>query len=364
MNPSHSEVLSDCVVGTPIWRSGKLHRWVSVGALYLSAISLVALAVTNWRAIDAATARTEVINTQQREFNRNLVVAIENLAEKTGILTSADFCPVRFRMRHRDGTIPGRPVNGMLDRRQPDGELHQCGARITIAGVMEFGLQPPGRYRLTLETQDRMVLKHEFDVLPGAPVDRVVICPNAAPPDQVPTDAEIVVEWPPELAAAHVVGLVEFEPGPFESEEWHWKCETDWPSHVVAAVGDPGSFPETERGLLFNGILWSDAQREIFPADAVPLPYRYCQVRAITFVRRIHNDQSREQMQIIGTYQYGSDAGKESDAVRFWDAQTAPPVYEAVPGHSNTWSLEIPEDCVDELLRRIQETEHSRELAT
>ncbi len=67
--------------------------------LLVSAGGTFALACGLWRAIDLAYERDQRLLAEQQKFHSASVDAMHRLAENAGLLTSADLCPVRFRLR-------------------------------------------------------------------------------------------------------------------------------------------------------------------------------------------------------------------------------------------------------------------------
>ena len=342
-----------------------IHRWVSMGAVYLSAASMVMLAITSWRAVDATLARDTGFHAQQREFNHELVAAIEGLADKTGMLTSADYCPVRFRMRFPSGGVLVHQVESTLERLSSESNDREWYDTIASspAGLIEYGLRPPGRYRLQLETAGGMKLEHEFDVLPGVPIDRVVICPFEAHAAESPIVVEVVVDWPAELESDDLLALIEIAPGPFETSEWRWEPVPGESLHALAAADvDQTSTREVIQRLQSDGFFAGDPESNPHLAAAVPVPYRFCQVRGITFVHRHLDDQSHERCHILGTLVYGQSEQFQSSAAPCWQAAGPVPVFEANPTRDNRWAVVIPPDCVEKLLERMREAGHSWEI--
>lgn len=341
-----------------------MHGWASVGGAYLSAAAMIVLAITGWRAVDATLVRDAEFKREQREFNTELVDAIGNLAEKTGVLTSADFCPVRFRLRFPGGGIPAQKVRAGLTNLAPNAhESLECCS--TGSGTIDFGLQPPGRYRLQLTAFDGMVLEHEFEVLPGVAVDRVIFYPKSWPPGVSPVNLEIVVNWPGELSSEDLIALIEIDPGPFEAGDWSWKRAGDRPLQAIAATSlDHDSAAEALRHLQLAGKLSGEFQPDPYAVAAVPVPYRHCQIGAITFLRRRHDSPSPDQFRVLGTLLYSPKESSQSATGRCWEALDAPPRYEVDPSLKNQWTVEIPIECTRELLERIQETTRSLDVPT
>lgn len=342
---------------TEMVRGLNVTSWMSLAAMFLSIVSVISMAIAGWRATDTALARAAEINAQQRAFNRDLVFAIKDLAEQTGILTSAEHCPVRFRLRLPQADVPARRIKGTLNRQLSDDELQNCGSGFATAGMLDFGLQPPGRYRLDLGTPEGMFLTHEFDVLPGVPVDRVVICPNVGPSQEVLADVEVTVNWPDEFAAGELAALIEIEPGPFVEGEWRWEQTLDWPLTVLATsrLDSELSLAMIQHWMTHDTPL-DDLHPEVLSLNSVQVPFRYCRVHAITFIHRIRDKQSGEQWRTLGTIVYGTNERQDADTESSWESAEPPPLYEVMPEFPNHWTVDVPEDCVDRIVRRLQAT--------
>lgn len=359
MHENSSDITCARPVSRPAWQLWDVHRWASLAAMYASAAALIVLAIAHWSESDASLTREAAFRAQQREFNESLVLAINNLAEQAGILTSADFCPVRFRMRFPDGGVPAMTATATLARTTADGREQVCQLSTTISGVIDFGLLPPGRYLLQLDWHE-MCLEHEFDVLPGVPVDRVVICPPSSNPSQMTVDIDI--NWPPELSSESLAAVIEVRPGPIEKQDWRWEPAVDWRLQTVAATRiDHDSLRELVRRLQVEGVL--PEQVPIAPdAAAVSVPYRYCQIHAITFIYLSHGEQSRDRPQVLGTLLYGTRERDESVPGPGWQATDSPPVYEATPNYFNPWTVDIPQECETQLLQAILDATRSADM--
>ncbi len=180
--------------------------------------------------------------TEMNEFHDGLVAQVESLAEKSGMLNSADLCSVRFRLR-------------MADSRAFPSEAYSIRARLISTdpgalpidhflrnSTLEFGLLPPGTYRLQLSVPDSYVLKHEFDVLPGVPVDRMVRCPNRTPAD---FSQAVDLVWPDAAAVDDVVAVLDVRRDAATLGEWTWQPTENGSIRVVAA-GVQESIPNDE----------------------------------------------------------------------------------------------------------------------
>lgn len=197
---------------------------------------MACLACVTWRTADVAlTQHSDTLETQQRR-HQELVNSIESLAEKTGILTSADLCPVRFRLRRADGlTVPLLRPLANLEVEQ-DGEFrYMLSATATSAGTVDFGLMAPGQYRLTFHSVSGMRMQHEFDVLPGVPIDRLVTCPYASSPSYT---VALNLNWPDAIAIHGLLAVCSVERASVTYGDWCWHPpEQSRPVHVLTASG-------------------------------------------------------------------------------------------------------------------------------
>jgi hypothetical protein len=92
-----------------------LYQRALLGLLGLLALAGATLAVTAWRAAEELATQEATRQSELREFHAKLVSEVRGLAEKSGMLTSADLCPVRFRFRFPDSqSPPGHPVHAVL----------------------------------------------------------------------------------------------------------------------------------------------------------------------------------------------------------------------------------------------------------
>jgi hypothetical protein len=155
-----------------------------------------------WRAVDCQSVRDRQLLAQQQRFHTESIAALERLATNAGLLTSAELCPVRFRLRLGGGhTIPsfaGGEPHFRLWTCTEAGRESVMTSQMNAAGTVDFGLNPPGTYEVELRMPDGMFLLHEFAVLPGVPVDRLVCCPHTAMPGDLRMALD--VDWPPAMA--------------------------------------------------------------------------------------------------------------------------------------------------------------------
>ncbi len=99
-------------------------HWKSpLGQLVLPVLVLIAsictgtLALGLWRSFDVVMARDARMLAEQQKFHTESVAAIQRLAENAGIMTSADLCPVRFRLRDENG-LGDSPEVSLCDARR------------------------------------------------------------------------------------------------------------------------------------------------------------------------------------------------------------------------------------------------------
>ena len=350
------ELKSPSQAAHPVWERPDVHRWASIGCVYVSAVAMVVLAITTWTSVNATLKRSAEANLRQQQFNEGLVESIRDLAEQAGVLTSADFCPVRFRLRFPDGGLPAEGASGRLFSLTDDDPDRIMVRASQASGLIDFGLQPPGDYRLELTSAHGMTLEHEFEVLPGVPIERVVLCPNGPHPAQSPVNVEVIVDWPEQFSAHQLIALIEIRPGPFEEQGWCWRPSVDSPLAIAASNSLTQDLSEELiEEMCFSGELAGRATEEIYPAASVPVSYRYCEIWAVTFLLRSRDEASRVQVQSVGTVVFDSEGSGARVSEDDWSVPGSPPTYEADSNISNRWKFEIPQESVSELVERIRE---------
>jgi hypothetical protein len=344
-----------------------------IGA-YLAVFAALAIVGIQWRTTDALLQETHTLVQQsgeavaeQQRFNKDLIDSLHELSERAGMLTSADLCPVRFRLRDSDGvSLPSDVMSATLEKQgaetgEFDVAIHQQSSR---SGSFDFGLHTPGHYRLRLETADGMTLAHEFDVLPGVPVDRCVICPKTL--DVGLNDAWAWAVLGPQCDIPNGVALLRVAPTEYTFGEWTWQPPEGWPELFVAATTDGQEIPfdAVQRWpQLAAAAAAAVAEEEEWDGmvaagrELISLPYRYFEVReVICFARRGANADQDELME-IGSVTFGSDREDErakpserSNTPR-WHAPAAPPRFQARLLITNRLEITCPQRCQRELRR-------------
>ena len=323
--------------------------------MLLGGLAMAGMACATWRAVDVAIGQNSAVLAAQHDHNQELVQSIETLAEKAGVMTSADLCPVRFRLRFSDGhSFPlQRPFASIETESEGEFIILQTFAA-TAAGTMDFGLNPPGRYRLTITMVDGMRLQHEFDVLPGVPVDRLVTCPRCGT-SQV--EIELEIDWPEQFASRQLLAVCSIEPAVYVHDSWSWSPPTDSsPIHVVACNTGPEQ-SEYDLSLLEQSILIpDDVAFELQPATSMILPYRYCRLKQITFLELTGDGR---ELVALGTAVFDGDLNVSVSGVddsETWLCNSPPPMFgyhSRELNYSRHWMVPLSEDIVDELLVRI-----------
>lgn len=235
------------------------------------AVCLIALATVAWLGVQRLEARDAARQQDLRQFHAELVANIAKVAERAGVLTSADLCPIRFRARLPSGqSPPARALTAQLTSLEPARETLLMDSN--SAGIVDFGLNPPGRYRLELQTEDGYALRHEFDVLPGVPIDRLVLCPNRQPGVETPL---IAFPIPESLTSAGLIAALCFEQDDVTIGEWTWRPLERGRRWVVS--GEADALDDWAAEVASTGRLDGDV--------AGRLAFRYCRLVAVSFWR-------------------------------------------------------------------------------
>jgi hypothetical protein len=278
-----------------------------------------------WRCVEFVIARDQQSQVEQQRFHTESIAALQKLATNAGVLTSADLCLVRFRLRSGEGhTTPsflGGDTMFQLSARS-EGRLEGVmRAAMDTAGTLDFGLNPPGDYQLRLKMPDGMVLLHDFEVLPGVPIDRVIYCPPPAYADDRALRIEIV--WPAALEDAPPLAICLIEPASFAHREWEWNPAPDWgPAYALASPFDPDQW---ER-LMEDRMALSDT---LLAVERPQIPYVYCQVSEIAFfVESEAGNDAEPRMTQLTTVCFGASDGVRESPVSvgsIWRSDLAPP---------------------------------------
>jgi hypothetical protein len=252
--------------------SAKHLRSIALAIQGVASLASLALAAAVW----CGAARLERIAEQQsrqraelKEFHASLVAGIQSLADQSGMLTSADLCPVRFRLRFdRAVGYPHPPIISKLVNMASPGEIVSPQFSPST-GTIHFGLVPPGRYRLNIRLFDAYELNHEFDVLPGVPVDRLVLCPNA---DPAGATVAVDVALPTSLQERGLIFLAHLCRDSVSLGDWDWSAIDPGGATVVVASS------ESAAHLLMQH-LWN-AEHIVFPLS-LKAPYPRCRLTVL-----------------------------------------------------------------------------------
>jgi hypothetical protein len=283
-----------------VFSSDRLFVLLSAALVIGITVSIGALAAAIWRSTDQSAAAERSRQAELQDFHTNLIQSMESLAEKSGMLTSSDLCPVRFRIR-----FPGAwsfPTYDIRADLTAPGDENFSAQGIARNGTLEFGLVPPGRYQVRLRAAESYALEHTFDVLPGVPVDRLVLCPPQAPPGLA---TAIEVEWPESSAMENSITVCDVEPDDVALGEWTWQPVERPPVRVIAGSG---------LGLLSDADLaWTLAQAQTDGVEVVSgAPYLCCRIRGMTVYRRA-TGASGAPVQIARCVYTGDNNGTLSD---------------------------------------------------
>lgn len=326
-------------------------------ALCLMATALMGSSIVGWRLISVWEKQHAEVQNSQRHFNQELVQAVHSLAENAGVLTSADLSPVKFRLRSvasSSSVPPTRPVSAELLKASESGAFQSPTSIMSRAsGLLDFGLQEPGEYQLRVRMSDGMSTLHDFEVLPGVPVDRLVRFPGGCPNGEA---YSIGLEWPHDLAGARIAAICRIAPCEAELEGWKWS----------PPPGEPGEVSWCQNCELRPG---DAAVAEIVPCETIPmlgattarapLYYRHWELAEIVFVRLSDSDESSECV-VLGRAQFGDgvdDAASLVGHVEYcpvWRVSGERPRLEAEGRYD--WKLPLPPEIVKHLRSAIDWT--------
>lgn len=320
-----------------------LYQRALLTLLTLLAAACSTLAVTAWRAVDALAAGDAVRQNELRSFHAGLVSELKGLAEQTGILTSADLCPVRFRVRlPGKRNPPARPVHGTIVALDDETRTRQ--AHSSDSGVLEFGLLSPGGYRLDVATDDGYRLRHEFEVLPGVPVDRLVQCPHR---NECHPPSALRIAWPAPLRERGLVAVCEVAPDEVAVGEWAWTPAEGADVLIVAA-------PEGRDADELKELLQQSAGIDAEIRSGIP--FRYSRLTGLTvFDLNVGGEDGPRELGRFLFAGEGSESGKGevlSQNVVMLNC-SAPRCEHNPTAHGAAWIVEIPDEVGRALQRAI-----------
>ncbi len=295
------------------------------GALVLASLGFGALGVSLWRAVDVAISHDAAFLAQHQQFQKETVTEIRHLAENAGILTSADLCPVRFRLRWDDGrSIPIHRPDCQLERISATDIVHVAHLSMNAGGTIECGLNPPGNYRLTMEMPDGMSLVHDFDVLPGVPVDRMVVAPRSSAGEE--TAMQVAIDWGDLSTDTPLMAVCRIEPAPYVHGQWTWLPPANW--RPVSVIAGNSAADDAELALQH----WR-LDADTFSAEEVFVSFQYCQLTEITFLARCPSPVAAEdELLDLGTVRFGGipkDHGESSTTTTSWFTERPRPASSA-----------------------------------
>lgn len=320
-------------------------------ALGMLALVGGALAAAAWQHVVQQSRLEAVRQWELRKFHAGLLDRVESLAEKSGMLTSADLCPVRFRFRM------GVPAVPLSEAYSVSADLTGPGAADSPVychirnGTIEFGLMPSGSYQLRVSAPESYVLEHDFEVLQGVPVDRVVLCPDRSPPGSA-IGVEIV--WPEGVLADDVICVCDIERDTVTLRDWTWRPTEDGCVRVVA-----GEDLDLISEKNFDWIAEEAARDGIAIVEGAS--YRNCCVRAISIYAVPSGSASapvRIARCVFDDELHAGDSlsGEQSSAGPSWPTvgcRDSPPTYAWSGGGTDvTWRITTPDELVSFLLHR------------
>jgi hypothetical protein len=322
------------------------HRiWAAIVGMYLMSLSSAGLSIVGWRSLDTLEQRMADDREASERFNLELIRSIERLSESAGLLTSAKQCPVKFRLRSsKEGFPPMLPVTAGLSVQSADGDHRDvCTGVLSESGLVNFGLQEPGQYRVRMITQDGMCLEHYFEVLPDVPVDRLVRCPGACPNG---TQFSIRINWPEEQLRHRLAAICRIVPCSFEHEGWIWAPAPNDAEEIVWAQNCPlrqadAEIAESVVAATLPALGESTGQFIAFS--------RYWRLAEVVFIRL--PDSGGTGHQLLGRVQFG-DAPADSDpvpiaySVPVWTCDQPAPRWEA---EIENWSIDLPMEILGQL---------------
>jgi hypothetical protein len=218
---------------------------------------------------------------------------------------------------------------------------------MSTGGVVNFGLVPPGRYLLELQNQDDYRLTHEFDVVPGVPVDRLVLCPYSVNIPHLTTriDPESSGPWDD----TGLVMLFYVERDDLTVAEWTWQPNHRAGVWVAAATSDSDASAEEDRPLA------DIAQHgEVLPA----VPYRNARCAAIAVYQSRSGD--KHAPSFLATFRFRPEADRDA-AGEAWPEPVCvidaplPRNLRSIHDRESSWTIELPLAMTREIEERVND---------
>lgn len=328
--------------------------------LCLMTTALIGSSVVGWRLISVWERQHEEVQNSQKHFNQELVQAVHTLAENAGVMTSADLSPVKFRLRSvasPNSLPPARPVSAELLQASESGSYRSLTNGMSRAsGLLDFGLHEPGQYRLRIKMPDGLSTLHDFEVLPGVPVDRLVRFPGGSPNG---AEYSIVLDWPRELAQARIAAICRIEPCGVDLDGWEWTVppsesgELMWCQNCTFRPSD----------AAVTGFVPCETIPMLGATEAkAPLYCRHWGLAEIIFVRLSDSKDSSECV-VLGSARFGGDTAVDNEATLVGDAGYCPiwrvagerPGWEAAG--TTEWKLQLPPEIVKHLRSAIDRSD-------
>jgi hypothetical protein len=241
-----------------------------VGLVVAMQIALV------WSLLTWSVVRTETLLTASETRHQAIVGELKQAIVNAAQSHSAELSPVRIRLRVDEGRV-NTPFGRWLvaiARVGSDGVVGEPVRGAPMDGTVDFGYRAVGRYVLTISDGARWELKHEFEVWPGAPFDRVVRVPLQLPDGQKArlqlVDRETQrPEAGPGLGSGRVA-VCELRPAEVTLDGWKWTPGAK--QRVYAMIGDVQG---EERELLLEEFVaryvgeFSEGELPILQADGL-----------------------------------------------------------------------------------------------
>ena len=191
-------------------------------AVIVMSVGVVSCCLLMWHMADGLVAQLETRDDQWQEFCRETVDAMQDLTHAVDSVNSSEQSLVRFRFRSPVYQRPPRHSTWFEVTSRDNSSISRNGL---MQSKSDLGLLPPGQYHLSAESSIYQ-LDWDFDVYPGAPVDRVVVVPALVPH----SDVRIQIQRCGEVEQSPRVCLVRARP--IVLDGWTWRVKK--PLAIVA----------------------------------------------------------------------------------------------------------------------------------
>lgn len=285
---------------------------------------------------------------------------LHRLINRTQAYATEDLCQVRFRLRFADGIeYPGGPHELTLSRSGDRVDKAWTTLDLIHGPIADFGLLPPGEYRLTVTNSWKMACQHDFRVIPGVPVDRAVLCPTR--PAWAFCDPPYFVNlhpiWPKEWESKPIIAVYHMEATPAQIGRWHWLPPESQSFHYQVAIarGDPisGARIEAARPGIVREL--ESETRVLKMSEPLAVPYGDCQISAMSFYWVPLEGRQYRHLQTVRFSSPSFTRKSNTTLTNVTLLDSAPMQHVVNTSKRSPFEVSIPQEIVQQVLKRLEQ---------